>query len=108
MNYQITFDRTEYDELMKQTSSEKDQDIVSYLNGNFQINGNLEMFFNKIRNREKEADLKCNKSRIYSESKRKTTNYISLHASCKICNSSYKIWLKDKPVEDQGFLVFIV
>ncbi len=80
MNYQITFDRTEYDELMKQTSSEKDQDIVSYLNTNFQINGNLEMFFNKIRNREKEADFKCNKSRIYSESKRKTTNYISLHA----------------------------
>lgn len=103
MNYQITFDRPEYDELMKQTSSEKDQDIVSYFNGNF-----MEMFFNKIRNREKEADLKCNKSRIYSESKRKTTNYISLHASCKICNSSYKIWLKDKPVEDQGFLVFIV
>jgi hypothetical protein len=99
MNYQITFDRPEYDELMKQTSSEKDQDIVSYFNSNF-----MEMIFN----REKEADLKCNKSRIYSESKRKTTNYISLHASCKICNSSYKIWLKDKPVEDQGFVVYIV
>jgi hypothetical protein len=81
----------------------KDQDIVSYFNGNF-----MEFFLNKIRNREKEADLKCNKPRIYSESKRKTTNYISLHASCKICNSSYKIWLEDKPVEDQGFVVFIV
>ena len=103
MNYQITFDRPEYDDLMKLTLFEKDQDIVSYFNGNF-----MEMFLNKIRNREKEADLKCNKSRIYSESKRKTTNYISLHASCKICNSSYKIWLKHKPVEDQDFVVFNV
>jgi hypothetical protein len=101
MNYQITFERPEYDEQMKQTSSEKDQDNVLNFDGHF-----LEMFLNKIRNREKDADLKCNKSRIYLESKRKTTNYIIVHASCKVCTCSCKIWLKDKPEENHGFVVF--
>ena len=68
LSYQISFDRPEFDSLMKFTQTEKkDENILYFTGGNY-----LNVFLNKMESREKsKLNYKCIKSRIYVKDDRR-------------------------------------